>query len=361
VGFCRGSKKNLMITPISVAIRSSYYHHAQNAGYKQILRYTKPKATFGIDENSTEHVGTIYSKYLFLNEWKAAQFIKHNKDVQLLHILYGEEYYRFSARLVDLPIVVTYHQPPEILRQEITSGNYMGKMYGWAHQINKNRFSKMAAAIVMTEPQKDVIAEVVNENKIHILPLGADLKSLTESAKKIQVKKEAYQILTVGEWQRDWEFYFNFIDYCAQHHPTWKFILVNRKLHAEYKKSISGYKNLTFYDGVDDHTLYSLYKSSILQLLPFKSAAGNNSLNESLAFGCPVVTNILGSNYRFKDEIIKVSETYTYESMAASCLSFLNRDYESLIKISQLANDSVSDFDWENIANKTIEIYNSII
>jgi glycosyltransferase involved in cell wall biosynthesis len=350
-----------MIIPASVAIRSSYYHHAQNAGYKQILRYTLPKAIFGIDEHSKEHLGSIYGKYLFLNEWKASNFIKRNPEIKLLHILYGEEYYRFSARLVKVPIVVTYHQPPEILQQEISEGNYMGKVYAWAHQLNKNRFKKMAAAIVMTEAQKDVLAAVVPSTKIHVLPLGADLKSLTEHARKINTEKQSNQILTVGEWQRDWEFYFNFLAYCQQFHPQWKFVLVNRKLQNEYRKNIDRYKNLTFYDGVDDTLLYTLYKSSISQFLPFKSAAGNNSLNESLAFGCPVVTNILGTKYRNETEIIDVCRVYNNESMAASCSKFLNTTNENLIKIAELANDSVSDFDWENIAKKTIEIYNSVI
>lgn len=350
-----------MNVPSHVAIRSSYFHHAQNAGYKQILKYTQPEAVFGIDENSKEHLGTVYAKYLFLNEWKAARYINSHPHVKLLHILYGEEYYRFSARLVRVPIVVTYHQPPEILNQEIMAGNYMGKMYALAHQINKNRFKKVAAAIVMTPAQKEVLSRVIPANKIYILPLGADLKSLTAHANSIKIEKQANQILTVGEWQRDWDFYFNFLMYCQKHEPEWKFILVNRKLLPEYRKSLTQYKNLTFYDGVDDATLYSLYKSSILQLLPFKSAAGNNSLNESLAFGCPVVTNILGAEYRYKDEIIKVCDTYTSEAMAAACAGFLNKPPQNLIKIAELAKDSVSDFDWENIANKTIEIYNSVI
>ena len=77
-----------MKIPNSVAIRSSYYHHAENAGYKQVLKYTKPKAIFGIDEHSKEHLGTIYAKYLFLNEWKAASYIKKN-DIQFSYFYFS--------------------------------------------------------------------------------------------------------------------------------------------------------------------------------------------------------------------------------------------------------------------------------
>jgi glycosyltransferase involved in cell wall biosynthesis len=346
--------------PNSVAIRSSYFHHAQNAGYKQILKYTKPKAVFGIDENSKDHIGTIYSKYLFLNELKAAKYIKQN-DIALLHILYGEEYYRFSASLVKVPIVVTYHQPPDILQKEITTGDYMGRLYGWAHQINKNRFKKLAAAIVMTEDQKTVLARVVDHDKIHVLPLGADLATLSEKSKSIGAKKQAFQILTVGEWQRDWDFYFKFVAFCKEHHPDWKFILVNRKLNEHFKQHLSEYHNLTYFDQVEDMKLYSLYKSSILQLLPFIAAAGNNSLNESLAFGCPIVTNILGATYKHKDEIIKVCDNYNFASMAESCNYFVKQSPQKLQEIEALALDAVSEFDWKTIGKKTIEIYNKVI
>lgn len=349
-----------MKIPASVAIRTSYVHHAQHAGYKQILRYTKPKAIFGIDENVNVQRRSIYSKYLFFNEWKAASYINKN-DVDLLHILYGEEYYRFSARLLQVPVVVTYHQPPNILRQEITSGDYMGKVYGWAHRFNKNRFEKLAAAIVMTDAQKEVLAEVVDHGKIHVLPLGADIKLFTQKAQNMPEKRLHNQLLTVGEWQRDWDFYFNFVNYCAVNHPDWKFILVNRKLSEQYRKKVNECGNLTYYNGIDDANLYSFYKSSTLQFLPFLSTAGNNSLNESLAFGCPVVTNILGASYKFQDQIIKLCKQYTCEEMAAACSSITSMNDQYLIKISQLAVDSVSQFDWENIANKTIEIYNSVI
>lgn len=349
-----------MNIPNSVAIRSSYYHHSQNAGYKQILKYTKPKAIFGIDENSTEHIGTIYAKYLWLNEWKAAQYIKKN-DIQLLHILYGEEYYRFSARLVNVPIVVTYHQPPDILQQELESGDYMGRISGWAHKLNKNRFQKMAAAIVMTEAQKKVLSNFAPSDKIFVLPLGADLQTLTEKSLSIQVQKQENQILTVGEWQRDWDFYFKFLAYCQTNYPKWKFVLVNRKLQQIYKDALAKYPNLTYYDGADDTELYTLYKSSILQFLPFKGAAGNNSMNESLALGCPIVTNVVGANYKHKDEIIALYSDNSFDSVAKSCESFLNQSNEQLINLSQIAQISVGDFDWKNIANKTIEIYNNVL
>ncbi len=349
-----------MNIPKSVAIRSSYYHHAQNAGYKQILKFTQPKVVFGIDENSKDHLGTIYAKYLFLNEWKAAKFINKN-DIQLLHILYGEEYYRFSARLVKVPIVVTYHQPPAILQQEITTGDYMGRIAAWAHQLNRNRFEKLAAAIVMTDAQKEVLSQAVSPEKIHVLPLGADLETLTALSNSIQVAKQVNQIITVGEWQRDWDFYFKFVAYCEVNYADWKFVLVNRKLNEIYKKEVAKLKNLTYFDEVDDLKLYTLYKASILQLLPFKSAAGNNSINESLALGCPVVTNVIGANYRHKDEIIMVCKDYTLEGFASSCKFFTSQSIEKLINISQLANNSVSDFDWKGISNKTLEIYNSVI
>ena len=72
----------------SVAIRSSFKHHAEHAGYKQILKYTKPVAVFGIDErNATPSLLRQKSQWLY--EFDANRFIKSHK-VDLLHILYGE-------------------------------------------------------------------------------------------------------------------------------------------------------------------------------------------------------------------------------------------------------------------------------
>ncbi|MBK7818309.1 MAG: hypothetical protein IPJ60_12790 [Sphingobacteriaceae bacterium] len=53
----------------SIAISSNFAHHTTHSGYKQILRFTKPLAVFGIDY--TKENRKIVQSYYYVHEFIA--------------------------------------------------------------------------------------------------------------------------------------------------------------------------------------------------------------------------------------------------------------------------------------------------
>ena len=342
--------------PQSIAIRSSYRHHAANSGYKQILKFTKPIGVFGRDEN-TARSRSIFDTYLWLYEFQASRF---PSDVDLVHILYAEEYFRFSPWLFPkTPLIATFHQPPDTLEREISKGDGMGRVAGFAHRMTKKRFSKLAAAIALSPNQVPVLESVIPRNRIHLLPLGADIEGLITLAAKLPEPASRHNILTVGNWRRDWKYYFDFVEYCRIERHHWHFVLINRKLPQQWCAKIAGLSNLKFVEDASDETLFRHYKEAALQFLPFEAAAGNNSLNEGLAFGCPVVTN-LPQEYDEAEAFIKTS-ALRHDEMVLAMEGVLKLGNAERSALTRAAQSAVMGKDWSVIAEKTLQIYTSII
>jgi glycosyltransferase involved in cell wall biosynthesis len=298
---------------------------------------------------------------LWLTELEVAKYVKkHATDV--VHVMYAEEYYRFLGRLLPhTPIVATFHQPDDILLQEITKGDYMGRVAGLAHRLNRDRFARLSAAIVMTPNQKAVLATAMPADKIHVLPLGVDVSGLSARFEARTTVRDPNLILTVGNWQRDWEFYFQLVAHCATHHPDWRFVLVNKRLPEEYAAQAAGLHNLSFRTNVPDEELYALYLQAAVQFLPFLGAAGNNSLNESLALGCPVVTNISAEIAAGGEKVVTLYASGSVPAAADACLRHTLLSPAEREALAIEANILSKTRDWNVIAQRTLSIYQSVI
>ena len=119
------------------------------------------------------------------------------------------------------------------------------------------------------------------------------------------------------------------------------------------------YKNLKYFFNVSTEQLYTYYLKSKVQFLPFIGSTANNSINESIALGCPVITNanissFENSNFYFK---IKLNQQNVKDGIE----KIFSMGEEEFKKISISAIEKSKKFDWEIIAHETIKIYKSVL
>lgn len=341
-------------------IRTDFKHHGAHSGYKQVLKYLHPKYVFGLDQNVTaHHENRLLQKYLWLYEF---QLFKYRKEVDLLFIMYAEEFFRFSWRFMrKAKIVATFHMPPELLAMELFKGNQRGRIGQLTHFLNKRRFSKIDAAIVTSENQRAVLKQFVNESKIHLIPLGVHLKPLLDAfdRKHLQHKFMAtHKIITVGNWLRDWDFYFKVVAEC----PDMQFTLINRNLAGPYKEMLGRYPNLKYLHDVDDATMFDEVLTSDLHFLPLQAMAGNNALLQSLALGCPVlIPDYEADHYRHQRDFIRVYEHSNLEDCISEIKKALALSAEVKDDISAQSVQYASQFDWKAIAEKHEEIFVALL
>jgi glycosyltransferase involved in cell wall biosynthesis len=347
------------MNPRSLAIRSRYSHHAGDSGYRQILQYTAPLIEIGVDERAHPPASSLWRRYPWLYELTARRKL-WQQPVDVIHILYAEEYYRFTKLLCPrTPLVLTFHQPPDVLERELRFGDTMGRAHRITHRLTRSRFRRADAAIVTNLNQLHPLAEVMHADSIHHIPLGAAVEKLVALSEGMNLPESPRDILTVGNWRRDWTFYFAFVEWCRNAAPDFRFVLVNRKLPAELIARAARLENLEFCEAVSDDVLYGLYHGAAVQFLPFEGVAGNNSVNEGLAFGCPIVTNARLAIAN-ADEITTVVPL-DFTAVHAGLLGFLNVDGVARAAIRDSAREAVRELDWRRIAERTIDVYRSVI
>jgi glycosyltransferase involved in cell wall biosynthesis len=277
-----------------------------------------------------------------------------------LHILYAETYLRFSPWLFgSIPVVATYHQPPTVLRKNLLYGSQTGRISDLIHRVTRNRFKKISAAIIISEDQRPVLEEFVNPHKIHLVPLGASAEHLISQETRLRQLRDLDHILTVGNWLRDWEFYFDFVEHCRTSHPSWRFTLIARNLPPNWHARVKNASNISWERDAGDEALLSAYANANCLFLPLLETTGNNTVNEALAMGCPIVTN---ASLGIPDEVSLVTRCGKSKGEFIAAIERWRNASDSAREIYRLtAQNAVRQLDWSVTASKTLDVYQSVI
>ncbi len=344
-----------------LAIRTDFGHHGDQFGYKQLLKFTHPYKVIGINErNEKDPDSWLKRKYPWLFEFTA---LKYKREVDLVHILYGEDYYRWTSRLFkNIPVVVTFHQPAETLEREVLKGDVRGRVGSITHRLSKNRFKQLAAAIVTNPSQIAVLEKVMPREKIHYIPLGLHLEDLNSKfslePKKVRIAGSSIKVLTVGNWMRDWEFYFKVVEAC----PDIEFHLVDRKISKVVHDRTGFYSNLHYHSDLSDDAMFDLYLTADLQFLPVSGIAGSNAFLQGLALGCPTLITDLNSDYPVEEKEVVF---YYKKGDVEACIQQINEighlSAEKRRRLQQSANAYANQFSWKEIAQKTYNLYKKVI
>ncbi|MBL7943067.1 MAG: glycosyltransferase family 4 protein [Flavobacteriales bacterium] len=346
-----------------VVLRTDFSHHGAHSGYKQLLRYLRPFQVLGIREGEEDLVWKPKRKYQWLFEFDIRKF---RKKTDLIHVMYAEDYLRFSPWMYrPVPVIATFHQPPETLLKEISTGATRGQVGMLTHFLTRSRFRRLAAAIVTESNQKEVLSKVMPAEKIHVIPLGVHLERFHSAFHQLSQNGEAHlpgSIITVGNWLRDWDMYLAVAEYCRTHFPDWKFTLVNRKMPPEIAARLDKLSNVKRYSDVSDDELKCMLFNARVHFLPVLSASGNNALMEGLAMGCPaVMTDVVSDGFPLRTDSVLLHARSDRQD-AVRCLKLmLEMPDASYSELRKKTFELSSGYDWKSVAARTLEVYKSAV
>lgn len=338
----------------SIAITSYFAHHAAFNGYKQILKHTRPQRILGVDERDPSAKASLTTKYPWLHEWRAWR--EHRaRPVDVVHLLYAETYLRFSPWLFDIPVVGTFHQPPERLLGVLERGDGTGRVSAAVHALTRNRYRRVAAAIILAENQREVLSRFVPADRIHLVPLGAATRELVSQFDAVSVTRRQDEVVTVGNWLRDWPYYFDFVRASQAMAPGLRFVLVNRNLPAEWHAAVRSLPNLQWRENLSDRELLEQYARAAAIFLPLREATGNNAVYEAMAAGCPIVTN-MPLECPAAEEFVMVASR-THDAMLAALQRACSYDDQTRATLRITTRTALEGLDWSETARRTLDVY----
>jgi glycosyltransferase involved in cell wall biosynthesis len=238
--------------------------------------------------------------------------------------------------------------------------------------------------------EKSILESCANKNKVYRVPNGVDLDRFSHTTKfdiykHFDINPDAKLIITVGNYhlRKGHEVILKAIPIIKKSEPNVHLLIVGENTGALNKyiqeHNISDNVTLTgsipfsinastiisngkFQKGYD--ILAALYESSLLYVSA-GTEHGSEGLSlailEAMASGLPIVASKISGNVDIvKDDYNGYLVEPSSHIELAEKITYLLKHEEKRISISRNARETVSEYDWKEIAKKYIEIYKII-
>lgn len=202
--------------------------------------------------------------------------------------------------------------------------------------------------IVLSENQQKYFEEKLSRQVI-LIRHGVDLNTfvITKAQKKDTV-------LIVGQHLRDFEAIVNTVKKVSLLRSDIEFhFVIPIKHRPEILNEIFESENVHFHDNIPTTELVYLYNRAKVTFLPLKDSTANNTINESLACGTPILTNNVGglSNF-FTDEYGIICSSSDPEEYSKIIIRIM--DGEICFSSERIRQFAEIHFDWNKIISSNL-------
>jgi glycosyltransferase involved in cell wall biosynthesis len=260
-------------------------------------------------------------------------------QTDIVHFLEGERSGLFLPRFLRLAhlskirTVVTFHQPPEILREAVN-----GDLLQWVDQI-----------ILVSPSQLPFFLPHVPKDRLQVLLHGVDVEFFYPPASRQDTID--FRCVTVGRWLREWNVLRQVV--CAL--PEVRFDVVTGA-----DTGLSGFDNAHIHRGIDDEALAELYRTADVLLLPLTHSTANNALLEGMASGLPVVATDLPAVRAYLPEGGVLVPDNSVEGFIAA-LQSLRQDIPARRAMGRSSRARAEELSWPRVVREYEALYAKVV
>jgi glycosyltransferase involved in cell wall biosynthesis len=291
-------------------------------------------------------------------------FLVNTIRPDIIHITFSYPIFIFFGRFFisgKIPLVVTVHDPKP----------HSGELKNNWRSIFEDFFyilliKKANRLIVHSEKQKnELIERKIHPDKIAVIPHG-DYNFFTSYSRGNQVEKNC--ILFFGRIieYKGLEYLIKAIPLISKEIPTIKVIIAGKGNFEKYQKLIDTISNDYFEvhnHFITDDQVPEFFERAELLILPYIEATQSGPLHIAYAFKKPVVATNVGA----LPEVISHGKTglivppKDIASLAEAIIKLLKDDTLRKEMGENAYRKMKEQMSWDNIADKTIEVYNEAI
>jgi len=322
------------------------------------------RSNYVVDKSIKEHHG-IKLKNIYSPKSKSFEAIVHStlavlhaavKRPDVLHIhAVGPNLVTGLARLLGLKVVMTHHGPD----YKRMKWNGLAKFFLKTGEMMGVKFSKKV--IVISQEIKDHVAATYGRNDCVLIPNGVDKPIQSENTDYIgslNVAKGQY-IFTLGRFVPEKGFDYLIRAY-AQSDISKKYKLViagDADHESEYSKELKvlAKKNSVILTGfIKGEKLHQLFTHAAMFVIPSFYEGLPIALLEAMSYRLPILSSDIPAN----TQVNLPTENYFKVGSEASLLNHLNNI--SLTE-NQRIDYNMQRYDWNLIADETLDVYKSIV
>jgi len=322
------------------------------------------RSNYVVDKNLKEHHG-IKLKKIYSPKSKSFEAIVHStlavlhaafKRPDILHIhAIGPNLVAGLARLLGLKVVMTHHGPD----YKRMKWNGVAKFFLRTGELMGVKFSKKV--VMISQEFKDHVAATYGRKDCVLIPNGVDkpvISNDTDYIESLNLVKDQY-IFTLGRFVPEKGFDYLIRAY-AQSSISKKYKLViagDADHESEYSielKELARKTNVILTGFIKGEKLRQLFSHAALFVIPSFYEGLPIALLEAMSYGLP----ILSSNIPANTQVNLPAENYFEVGNEASLLSHL--DNIGITGYQRIDYD-MRRYDWNLIADETLNVYKSIV
>jgi len=264
------------------------------------------------------------------------------RKTHIIHHLDGEHSAQFLPQFFKRSrrgrprIVVTYHQPPDVLSKV----------------IRRDLVAALDCITVVSPDQAEFFQALTEPEKVHLTLHGIDTGFFCPE--QFLRDDGTFRCVTVGYNYRD----YKVVRKVAKQLSSVKSI----EFHVVSSRAtgIEDLPNVRVYNSVSDDTLRRIYQQSDVLFLPLTKATANNSLLEGMACGLPVLSTLIPSitTYTSGKDGILVENNDPNQFVEAIIQLATNPEVRRTMAIE--ARTRAEELDWRNIALQYEAIYSRL-
>jgi glycosyltransferase involved in cell wall biosynthesis len=302
------------------------------------------------------HIKTLYSPHTKSLEALIHSFLAvlyaavKRPDVLHIHAI-GPSLVTPLARLLGLKVIMTHHGPDYERKKWGKFAKYILKTGEWCGVKFANK------VIVISDEIGQQIAEKYGRKDYILIPNGVPVATRntdTDYLEQLGVESERY-IFTLGRFVPEKGFDYLIKAYKKSGFSTlYKLVIAGDADHeSEYSSELkkrAQEENVILTGFIKGRNLQQLFTHTRLFILPSFYEGLPISLLEAMSFGCDILASDIEANKEVQLSKSYYFETGNIESLAKNITDKLQRDIS-------VHDYDMSNYNWENIAEKTYMVY----
>ena len=254
-------------------------------------------------------------------------------------------------------LILTCHQPAKKETFDLLRNQNVSFIKG---------LKKADVIMLMASTGIEAYKKLAPQAKVICIPHGIDVRFFNKkhATLRSQITSNRYNILTVGNWLRDYEYWSDVVKELLKSGNEFSFnVIAGVDSHEKIKNAFKGSvpTEIKMHTGISDESLRNHYAKADILFLPLKDAWANNALLEAAAMECPVmVTNLPAVREYLGDDLALCFDRKYPIQTAQQIIKQLNNKQKMLRLGKKLRLRMIQHFSWEKIADKYIQLYQEL-